>query len=207
MVHGYHVVLAHYGFWLPNDPRGSWSEFVARWEIARFGKTTRQLEQRKLDRLSDEELALREAAQKSLVYPPVTLTGRQALSVANGFKEQAIKSHYSVWACSILPEHTHLVLARHRYKAEQIANLLKGAATRQLIADGIHPQQEYADAKQSPPGMWARHQWISYLDSDRAIENAINYVIENPIKESKPQQNWKWIAPYPGLESGWTSYL
>lgn len=46
MVHGYHIVLPHYGFWLPNDPRGSWSEFVASWEIARFGDTTRHLEQR-----------------------------------------------------------------------------------------------------------------------------------------------------------------
>jgi hypothetical protein len=24
----YHVVLGAYGFWLPNDPRGSWSDFV-----------------------------------------------------------------------------------------------------------------------------------------------------------------------------------
>jgi len=36
------------------------------------------------------------------------------------------------------------------------------------------------------------------LDSDQAIENAINYVIENPIKEGKPKQNWKWITPYDG---------
>lgn len=71
MVHGYHVVLAHYGFWLPNDPRGSWSEFVASWEIARFGKTTRNLEQRKLAQLSAEELALREAAKKRWCIHPL----------------------------------------------------------------------------------------------------------------------------------------
>jgi len=28
MVIGFHVILTAYGFWLPNDPRGSWSEFV-----------------------------------------------------------------------------------------------------------------------------------------------------------------------------------
>ncbi|MEI7461043.1 MAG: hypothetical protein WCK15_16650 [Pirellula sp.] len=206
MVHGYHIVLPHYGFWLPNDPRGSWSDFVASWEIARFGKTTRHLEQRTLAMLSDDELALREAARQSLDYPPVTLTGEQALSVANGFKEQATKSDYAIWACSILPEHTHLVIGRHCYKAEQIANLLKGAATRQLIADGIHPLRQHANPGERPPGMWARHQWKSFLDSDNAIENAINYVIENPIKEDKPRQSWIWITPYAGLESGWTTY-
>ena len=25
MIHGYHVIMGMYGFWLPNDPRGSWS--------------------------------------------------------------------------------------------------------------------------------------------------------------------------------------
>jgi REP element-mobilizing transposase RayT len=135
------------------------------------------------------------------------LTVPQALSIANGFKEQAMKSDYAIWACSILPEHTHLVIARHRYEAEQIANLLKGAATRQLITDGIHPLQQYAKVNKRTPGMWARHQWKSFLDSDEAIENAINYVIENPLKEDKPRQNWKWITPYAGLDPGWTTYL
>jgi hypothetical protein len=68
--------------------------------------------------LSPEELELREAARQALLYPPVSWTGKQALSVANGFKEQSSKSDYANWACSILPEHTHLVIARHRYKAE-----------------------------------------------------------------------------------------
>ena len=185
MVHGYHIILPHYGFWLPNDPRGSWSEFVASWELARFGETTRHLDQRTLASLSAEELAVREAARKALHYPPVTLTGPQALSIANGFKDQATKSDYAIWACSILPEHTHLVIARHR----------------------IHPLQQCAKQGKRLPGMWARHQWKSFLDSDEAIENAINYVIENPIKEGKPRQNWRWLTPYAGLDPGWITYL
>lgn len=207
MIHGYHVILPHYGFWLPNDPRGSCSEFVASWELARFGKTTRHLEQRTLAQLSDEERALRDAMRKALLYPPVTLTGKQALSVAKGFQAQAEKSGYAIWACAILPEHTHLVIARHRYKVEQMANLLKGAATTQLIEDHLHPLAQYAKPEERPPGMWARHQWKVYLDSDEQIENAIAYVNANPIKEGKPEQKWKWITPYRGLEAGWTTYL
>ena len=72
MIHGYHVIMPHYGFWLP-DPRGSWSLFVARWELARFGKTTRHLEQRTLAQLSAKELAQRNNLRQSLLYPPVTL--------------------------------------------------------------------------------------------------------------------------------------
>ena len=77
MIHGCHVILPVYGFWLPNDPRGSWSAFVRKWELVRFGETTKSHERRSLDELSAEELARREAARKALQYPAVTLTGHQ----------------------------------------------------------------------------------------------------------------------------------
>ena len=206
MIHGYHVILPHYGFWLPNDPRGSWSLFVARWEIARFGKTTRGLPPRTLAQLSPAELARREVVRKTLLYPPVSLTGRQALSIAKGFQHQAVKSSYAIWACAILPGHTHLVVGRHRYSVEQIANLLKGAATRQMLEDNRHPLAQYAQPGKTPPGMWARHQWKVYLDSDQAIDNAIAYVIDNPVKEGKPLQKWSWVLPYRGLDTGHVTY-
>ena len=85
MIHGYHVIIPHYGFWLPNDPRGSWSEFVASWELVRFGKTTRHLEQRTLAQLTDEERRLREEMQSALKYPPAGLQiMRSALHVPEG---------------------------------------------------------------------------------------------------------------------------
>ena len=89
MIHRYHVILSHYGSWLPNDPHEghvgqrlrpltssfpassfpaslTWSEFVASRQLARFGKPTRHLEQRTLAQLSDEELAMRDAMRKAL---------------------------------------------------------------------------------------------------------------------------------------------
>lgn len=207
MIHGYHVILPCYGCWLPNDPRGSWTDFVASWEIAKFGQTTRALQQRKLTQLSAEEKAQRDAAQRALKYPPVVLSGQQALSVANGFAAQASKSGYSIWACAILPEHTDLIIARHRYSVEQVANLLKCAATRQLINDDLHPLQRFAMPKGTPPKMWARQQWKAYLDSESAIDNAIGYVVANPMREGKRRQEWSWVTPFAGLEKGWTTYL
>src|SRR5689334_5419414 len=40
MVLAYHVIFGTYGFWLPNDPRGSWSDFVRSWELLRYGPAT-----------------------------------------------------------------------------------------------------------------------------------------------------------------------
>lgn len=207
MIHGYHIIIPHYGFWLPNDPRGSWSQFVASWELAKFGETTRHQEQRTLAQLTAEELTQRDAMRAALLYPPVRLNGKQALCVAQGFSIQADKSGYEIWACAILPEHTHLVIARHRYRVEQITNLLKGAATRRLIETNQHPLAEFAKPDKRPPGMWARGQCKVYLDSEGQIENAIAYVNDNPLKEGKPAQNWSWISPFRGLDPGWTTYL
>jgi len=41
MVLGYHLILSAYGFWLPNEPRGSWSDFVRSWELALYGQATK----------------------------------------------------------------------------------------------------------------------------------------------------------------------
>ena len=49
MIVGYHVSFGACGFWLPNDPRGSWSEFVGKWELyLAAGKATRTTEPRSL---------------------------------------------------------------------------------------------------------------------------------------------------------------
>ncbi len=139
MIHGYHLIWGTYGFWLPNDPRGSWSEFVASWELARFGRATRCTERREID--SAVWSQWRTAALSALRFPPVELTGVQARAVGNGFGVAVRKSRFTIWACSILPCHVHLVIARPAYKAEQICNLLKGEATRQLKSSSLHPQE------------------------------------------------------------------
>lgn len=40
MVLTYHVVISFYGFWLPNDPRGSNSTFVRSSRLLPFGPAT-----------------------------------------------------------------------------------------------------------------------------------------------------------------------
>jgi hypothetical protein len=46
-----------------------------------------------------------------------------------------------------------------------------------------------------------------FLDTEEAIENAIRYVEENPVREGKPQQHWSFVHPFTGIETGgWTTY-
>ena len=205
MIYGYHVILPMYGFWLPNDPRGSWSDFVGRWELVRFGRARRTLERKTLAELTPSERALRDSARASLLYQPVTLNEKQIASIAAGFAVSIGKNGYTVWGCSIMPQHTHLVIARHSYRVEQIANLLKGEATRQMVSDRWHPFQ-HLESQQRLPSVWTRGCWKSFLDNETAIEEAIRYVEQNPILEEKPKQEWPFVRLYGGLDPGWITY-
>ena len=121
MILGIHLILTAYGFWLPNDPRGSWSDFVGSWELACFGRATRVRTRRSLA-AEPHDGALRLAAKRALKCAPVHFTGRQARAVGRGFASYVAKAGVMVWACSILPEHAHLVIARHRLDADRLAN-------------------------------------------------------------------------------------
>src|SRR5262249_50032904 len=102
----------------------------------------------------------------------------------------------TVWACAILPEHVHMVVGRHTCKAEQVVNLLKGAATRQLMAEGLHPFAGHKGEAGRMPCCWARRCWKVFLNTSDAIRNAIRYAENNPIKEGKPPQRWTCVTPF-----------
>jgi REP element-mobilizing transposase RayT len=194
MILGYHVIFSVYGFWLPNDPRGSWSDFVGSWELFRFGPATKVDTRRSLAH-RPHDVAARRAAKQALHYPPVQFTGLQARAVARGFANFVHRSGVVVWACSILPEHVHMVVARHTYVVEQIVKLLKGDATRQLLAENLHPFGDRRTSKGTVPKCWARGEWKVFLDNEADLLQAIHYVEENPLKEGKPSQHWRFVTP------------
>jgi len=194
MIHAYHLILGAYGFWLPNDPRGSWSDFVGAWNLLRFGSTTKTCERRPVA-LDERDVAFYAAAKKALKYPAVHFTGLQARAIARGFATFAATSELRVYTCAILPEHIHLVIGRHRYKVEQIANLLKGAATRQLNEEGIHPLRRFKTRSGRCPNAFSRGEWKVFIDSEPHLRNAIAYVENNPIREGLRPQRWRFVVP------------
>ena len=98
------------------------------------------------------------------------------------------------------------MIARHRYKVEQIVTLLKGEASKQLATENLHPLARHGDLGGSTPTPWARGAWKVYLETEAAIEDAIRYVEENPLKEEKPGQSWSCVRAFSGLDKGWVTY-
>ena len=191
MVRAYHAIFTTYGFWLPNDPRGSWSDYVRRWEVLRFGPATKTDQRRSLAR-DEHNRQQRLTAKRALRYQPVSFTGRQALSVAVGFGNAIARSGYRFHACAILPEHVHAVVARCAHKIGHMVGQLKGEATKQLTRDGLHPFGHLAAA----PSPWVRRGWNVFLNTDDEIRRAVRYVKQNPIKEGKPPQQWSFVVPF-----------
>ena len=197
MVLGYHVVITAYGFWLPNDPRGSWSEFVRSWELLRFGKATKVHTRRSVASIPHDQDG-RLAAKRALKYPPVHFSGVQARAIGRGFAQFVERSGITIWACVILPEHAHLVIARHDYPVERAVNLLKGQSTRQLIQEGVHPLAAFPTCTGRMPKAWGRGHWRVFLDSDSDIRRAIRYVRGNSTREGKRPQQWSFVTPFDG---------
>ena len=193
MILAYHVIFSAYGFWLPNDPRGSWSEFVRKWELLRFGPATKVADRRSVA-ARPHDRAARLAAKRALTYPPVHFTGVQAQAIGLAFRDFVRQSGIVVRACSLLPEHVHMVIGRHHYHVEQIINLLKGEATRRLLADNLHPLAAFQDRDGRVPRCWAQGLWKVFLDNDVSVQRAIRYVENNPAKEGKPPQRWSFVT-------------
>jgi REP element-mobilizing transposase RayT len=196
MVLGYHLVFGAYGFWLPNDPRGSGSWSVWAEHLRRFGPATHLDDRTRSVAGAEHDRQLRLAAQRSLKYPAVKFTGRQAKCVGDGFGDYILRNGLRVWACSILPEHVHLVIGRHHYGIESIAEQLKGAATRRLLKEKLHPFGHIQTAKGRPPSCWQRGQWSPFLRTPAEILHRILYVEGNPLKEGKPRQYWPFVVSY-----------
>ncbi|MGB2755780.1 MAG: hypothetical protein WBD75_12390 [Phycisphaerae bacterium] len=154
----YHVIFGAYGFWLPNDPRGSWSVFVASWELSRFGKATK------------------------------TEARRSVAKVAHGFARARTEGGYRVHACSILPEHVHLVIGRSDRAVERVVGHLKARATVRLKTESLWPE----DGRP----VWARKGRKVFLDCLEDVRRAVAYVEANPLREGKPRQRWLFVEPY-----------
>ena len=185
MILAYHSIFGMYGFWLPNDPRGSGSDYIASWELFRYGPATKTDSRRSVAQRPLPPNWQREA-KTALQWPPVSVTDRQALSIGEGFATAAGEGPYRIYACAILPEHVHLVIGANSRRIRAAVGHLRSRATHALR------QEELWDDDRP---LWGAHGWNVYLETVAAVERAIRYVNENPLKEGKKRQTWSFVVP------------
>ncbi|MFN3168259.1 MAG: transposase [Phycisphaeraceae bacterium] len=140
----------------------------------------------------------RRRAKQALKYPPVVFDGRQALAVTQGFADYVEKNGRVVFACAVMPDHAHLVVARCDRRVETIAEQLKARATSFLNKQRLHPFADRARPDGRAPTPWARGCWSVFLSSDESIARAIQYVEQNPVKAGYKSQRYAWVKPFKG---------
>lgn len=197
MIHGFHFIFSAYGFWLPNDPRGSWSETVRHFDLRKFGPATKVSTNRNVA-AQPHDYQLHQAAKRALSYPPVNFTGKQAVVIAQGFAKAISEHHYVVHALAIMPDHLHLAMAYHSRDIEDISKHMKARATLFLAKAELHPLQKFTGKNGRVPSPWGRKCWCPFIRSKEHMKSAIRYVEKNPIKAGLRRQNWSLVTPYEG---------
>ncbi len=195
MVIGYHVIIGAYGFWLPNDPRGSWSTEVWAGHLRPFGPASKVDTRRSLASREHDQ-AKRLEAKRQLKYPAVQFSRTEVCAIGRGLAKAIDELELKVYACSIMPDHIHLVTGRHPRDVEYLTGFLKRAGTRRLTAEGLHPLEKDRRAGGRAPSPWADHGWFVYLNTPDEMRQRIGYVEGNPIKEGLPRQKWPFVIPY-----------
>ena len=189
MVIAHRVIFCTYGFWLPNDPRGSNSDVVWADHLKPFGVATMVS-----DRLShakdSHDRALRAAAKRALLFEPVRLSGVQARAVGQGFAKQVTTSGFTIYACAILSQHIHMVVRSHHYRVEQVVNLLKGAATRELVSNGL-----FERGSNDRP-IWSAGLRKVFCSTAKEVRLKIAYVRGNPSRDGHKPQAWSFVVPF-----------
>ena len=187
----FHVTFGAYGFWLPNDPRGSWSDYVFAPRLRRFGPATKVHIRQSVAHV-EHDYPERMAAKKALKYPAVVFNDRQIETVGRGFGMAVEETGLAVFACAVMPEHVHFVYGLHERKNGSLVGQLKSRATKQLNLECQHP----LDGTATP---WAEGHWEVYLDTEEEVFRAVEYVNRNPIREGRTPQNWPFVIEADGL--------
>jgi REP element-mobilizing transposase RayT len=163
-------------------------------ELLKYGRATKVKTRRSVASVRhDRELRLR--AKAALKHAPVLLSGRQALAVAKRFREVIKRAGCEVYACVVLPGHVHMVVGKPRYPVERFVTLLKGGATRQLVAEELHPFLDRAEGGEVPT-VWGRGLRKVFLNTEEEMRQRIKYVEDNPLKEGKPRQRWSFVVAF-----------
>lgn len=187
MVMAYHLIWTVYGWWLPNDPRGSTSHEIRVEKLKDLGPIHYE---RKPVQPSREELRrFHEEAQDRLAHQVMEFTDEEIELVGKSLGKVIGEERYTCYRCAIMPEHVHVLMRRHRDKAEVMIEKFQEESRRALTEEKrrgvLHP-------------VWGGPGWKVFLSSRADIVRVEKYIRENPIKAGRPEQNWDSVTKYDG---------
>jgi REP element-mobilizing transposase RayT len=187
MVVGHHLIWTAYGWWLPNDPRGSSSDEIRVERIADLGELHQG---RKTVQPSSTELrCFYQQAQVVLKHPLLTFSDLDIGCIGQALGQVIRQRGWTCYACALMPDHVHLLIRRHRDPAEVMLESLQDGSRQAVIEAGrrsaTHP-------------VWGGPGWKVFKSSRPEMERTVRYIEANPIKACRPAQSWPFVTKYDG---------
>ncbi len=188
LVIAYHLVWTAYGWWLPNDPRGSGSQTIRSDILSQLGEIHHGRKQ--LQPTGRDVRRFYENAADRLKHALLTFDDAQREIIGEAFAELIKQERYTCYACAIMPDHVHLLIRKHKHMAEQMAERLMEVSRAKLIE---------ADLRTKTHPTWiAGPGWNVFLYHPDEIRRTIRYIEENPTKIGLPAQRWPFVKVYDG---------
>jgi REP element-mobilizing transposase RayT len=187
MVIAHHLLSTAYGWWLPNDPRGSSSSLICCDVIAELGELHQG--RKRVQPTGAEIRAFYREAAPVLAHELLTFSPKAVEVIADAFARVIGRERYTCYACAIMSDHVHLTIRKHKHAAEEMIAHLQEESRARLCEAGLR-------AADHP--VWARGGWKVFLDHPDDVWRTIRYVEDNPVKIRRPKQAWGFVKAYDG---------
>jgi REP element-mobilizing transposase RayT len=188
LVIGYHLVWTAYGCWLPNDPRGSGSTAVRNERVAELGEV--HPGRKRVQPSGQEVHAFYQQATPVLQHPLLTFDAVARDEIGRAFGQVIEKLCYTCWACAIMPDHVHLLIRKHKDRAEDMVAELQTASRDRLIEVGMRSVDHPTWTGGTP--------WMDFVDHPDRVRDLIAYIERNPLPLRLPLQKWPFVKVYDG---------
>lgn len=177
MVIGYHLIWTAYGWWLPNDPRGSISRAIRDDVIAELGAL--HYGRKQIQPAGGEIREFYREAAKRLKHDLLTFDRVQRDFLGACFAEVIDSEGYTCYACAIMPDRIHILIRKHLDRAEDMILNLHTHSRLRFRAQGLRSQDH---------PLWGGPGWKVFLDTPDDIRRTIRYIENNPLKLGLPAQ-------------------
>jgi REP element-mobilizing transposase RayT len=185
IVIAYHLIWTAYGWWLPNDLRGSSSHAIASDLIAELGALHQG--RKKIQPAGRLIRRFYEDAAGLLKYPLLQFGEREIACIGRAFAQAVEECKYTCYACMIMPDHIHLLIRKHKHLAEEMIANFQRMSQICLKDEGLRGMEH---------PVWGGPGWKVFLDEPNDVWRVIEYVDENPDKIGQPRQRWPYVIPY-----------
>jgi hypothetical protein len=182
-----HIVMTGYGHWLPNDIRGSMSAEVHSKRVEQAGPLYRG--RKAVQPTRDSLRAFHQTADGLLHFPLLWWNEAARQAIADAMGDFASREGLTCYACAVLSNHIHLLVRRHRLKAQQVSVAMKAAGRDRVIALQLAPAGHPVFSKDC---------CHIYKSTPEEVRNCIEYAVGNYKKHRVIPSLTSWVVPYDG---------